>query len=717
MLAVEPPQNGERRVTVTKQAQLPIVYLAWHVPNQKSDDAAALELLSTILAGGRASRLYRDLVYQRQLALEAGGDYSYFSIDPNLFWFWATPMPGQTPEKLEAELIAHMERLKTEPLPTRSWRAQESDGGGLRLSGRLDPPARLDAGALRADRRVRAQGVVCGEDSGGHGRRPHAGGAHLVRARQEERRRPAAEVVMTRYLSTLGAAMLASGLAWAPAGAAPIAHREVLPNGIVLLVAERPAVPIVAVRVYMRAGSIYDPPDQAGLANLTGAVLTRGTAKRTGPELDSAIEFVGASLQAGASRDGLSVSLTAQKKDMTLGLDLLSEVVLTPAFPEAEVTRKVAEIQAAIKRSEEDPNTVAARALSRLIFQGHPYGLPIEGTRETVGRLTRDGVVKFYRERARPDATIVAVVGAVTVDEARREVMARLGSWARPTTPAPSAPTATSAGAGREETITRELSQATIMFGRQAIGQTDPEYFPLAVASYVLGGGSASRLYTRVREESGLAYSVYSWVSPWRHGASFAVSAQTRTVEVPKVVGMIREELARMAREPVADRELALAKQYLIGSFPLRLDTSGKVADFLVAIEERGVGLDYADRYKERIGKVTAADVQRVAAKFLPAAKLRPGHRRRREVSGLALTALLALLLAPPPLARAASFTLEPQQRSDALRVGAQSATREGPVRRRVAGGRTRPATRSRSSRRSTDSCWPRATRRSRTSA
>jgi zinc protease len=116
MLAVEPVQNGERRVIVKKQAELPIVYMAWHVPNQKSDDAAALELLSTILSGGRASRLYRDLVYQRQLALEAGGDYQYFSIDPNLFWFWATPMPGQSPEKLEAELSAHMERLKTEPV-------------------------------------------------------------------------------------------------------------------------------------------------------------------------------------------------------------------------------------------------------------------------------------------------------------------------------------------------------------------------------------------------------------------------------------------------------------------------------------------------------------------------------------------------------------------------------------------------------------------------
>ena len=116
VLALEPPQNGERRVIVKRQAELPIVYLAWHVPNQKSDDAPTLEVLSTILSGGRASRLYRDLVYQRQLALEAGGDYSYFSIDPNLFWFWATPMPGQTPEKLETELVAHMERLKTEPV-------------------------------------------------------------------------------------------------------------------------------------------------------------------------------------------------------------------------------------------------------------------------------------------------------------------------------------------------------------------------------------------------------------------------------------------------------------------------------------------------------------------------------------------------------------------------------------------------------------------------
>lgn len=417
-------------------------------------------------------------------------------------------------------------------------------------------------------------------------------------------------------MTTLRLALALVLLAAAPAAAAPLAHREVLPNGIVLLVAERPAVPIVAVRMLVRAGASFDPPDRAGLANLTGAVLTRGTAKHTGPELDSAIEFVGGSLEAGAGRDNLTASLRVLKKDLGLGLDLLAEVVLTPAFPQAEVTRKVAEIQAAIKRSEEDPGTLAARALSRLIYPNHPYGTPVEGTRESVGRLTRDDVARFHAERVRPDAAIIAVVGAVTVDEARREILARFGGWRRPAAPPAGVAEAAPGPPPREETVARDLTQSTIMLGRQAIRQTSPDYFPLVVASYVLGGGSASRLYSRVREEGGLAYSVYSYVSPSRYGAAFVVSAQTRTAEVARVKTILREELARMIREPVTDAELGLAKSYLIGSFPLRLDTSGKVADFASAVEELGLGLDYPDRYKERVGKVTARDIQRVAARY-----------------------------------------------------------------------------------------------------
>jgi zinc protease len=406
-------------------------------------------------------------------------------------------------------------------------------------------------------------------------------------------------------------------LAGAPAAAGPIAHREVLPNGIVLLVAERPEVPIVAVRVFLRAGSVFDPADKGGLANLTGSLLTRGTAKRSGAELDDAIEFVGGSLEAGAGRDGLNVSLSVLKRDFGLGLDLLAEVVMSPTFPESELTRKVAQIQAGIKRSEEDPNTVAARALSRLVYPNHPYGRPVEGTIESLGKLTRDDVVSFHRDHVRPDTTIIAVVGAVTVDEARRQVLARLGSWARPSPPPPGVGPAIASGQTRSETITKDLTQATIMLGRQAIRQIDPDYFPLGVASYVLGGGSASRLYARVRDEGGLAYSVYSYISPARYGATFVVGAQTRVGEVSKVNDILKEELARMVGGPVGEDELKLAKDYLIGSFPLRLDTTAKMADFIVAIEEQGLGLDYADRYKASVARVTAADVQRVAARFM----------------------------------------------------------------------------------------------------
>ena len=416
-----------------------------------------------------------------------------------------------------------------------------------------------------------------------------------------------------RLLAVVLAGLL---LAAVPVSAAPIAHREVLPNGVVLLVAERPGVPVVAVRAFTRAGAAFEPPDKLGLANLTGALLTRGTAKHTGPQIDEAIEFVGGSVEAGAARDGLTASLSVLKRDLGLGLDLLSEVVLSPTFPEAELKRKVAQIQAAIKRSEEDPNTVATRALSRLVFGSHPYAAPVEGTIASVGKLTRDDVVAFYRGHVRPDSSIIAVVGDVTVDEARREVLARFGSWPRPSTPMPPAPAMATPVPPRTEAIAKDLTQATIMLGRQGIRQVDPDYFPLAVASYVLGGGSASRLYSRVRDEGGLAYAVYSWVAPARYGAAFMLSAQTRVGEVNRVVDILRDELVRLARDPVTDDELRLAKDYLVGSFPLRLDTTSKVADFVVTIEEQGLGLDYADRYKAGVARVTAADVQRVAVRF-----------------------------------------------------------------------------------------------------
>jgi zinc protease len=391
----------------------------------------------------------------------------------------------------------------------------------------------------------------------------------------------------------------------------------VLPNGLVLLVAERPGVPIVAARVYVQsAGASFDPADAQGLANLTASLLTRGTSKRTAAEIDAAIEFVGGRLEAAAERDGLVAAVDVLRKDLALGLDLLADVVLAPSFPDAELTRKIKEIQAGIQRAEESPEGVAGRALRRLVFEPHPYAWPVDGTRASVGKLTRTDVVGFYRRQMRPDTTIVAMVGAIGVEEARREIAARFGGWSRPATALPTLGSGTGAPPPRRETIRRELAQSTILMGRQAIRQADPDYFPLAVASYILGGSASSRLYGRVRDEGGLAYSVWSDLAPARHGALLVVGAQSRTPEVPRVVDLLREEMGRLGREPVAGWELDLARSYLIGSFPLRLDTSAKVAGFITASEAQGLGLDYADRYRREMGRVTAADVQRVSARF-----------------------------------------------------------------------------------------------------
>ncbi|MFQ5828523.1 MAG: M16 family metallopeptidase [Candidatus Methylomirabilia bacterium] len=395
------------------------------------------------------------------------------------------------------------------------------------------------------------------------------------------------------------------------------AHREVLPNGIVVLIAERPAIPIVAVRAYVRAGSAFDPPDAPGLANLTAELLTRGTARRLGPELDEAIEFVGGSLGADAGRDGVTVSLSVLKKDLMLGLDLLAEVLREPLFPEEELTRKVKEIQAGIRASEEDPARVAVRELAGLVYRSHPYGHPVAGTEEAVGKLTRDQVVEFYRRHYRPDATILVIVGDVRRQEIIRELVSRFGRWTAPgrtpsiVLPAPSAP------AVQAHRIARELKQATVYLGRPAIPFDHPDYYPLRVASYILGGGSASRLYTTVRGKAGLAYSVWSYLSVGRYGAGLFVGLQTRIDGVSEALRLVEEELVRMGKERVSDSELALTKAYLTGSFPLRIDTSAKLAGLLVTVEELGLGLDYPERFQKRVEAVTTADVQRVAKRYL----------------------------------------------------------------------------------------------------
>ncbi len=209
------------------------------------------------------------------------------------------------------------------------------------------------------------------------------------------------------------------------------------------------------------------------------------------------------------------------------------------------------------------------------------------------------------------------MVGDVTRDEVRRELLARLGAWVALTAPRLVIPPTPASPPVESRVIHRDLTQATVSLARPGLRQDHPDYFSLMVANYVLGGGSASRLYTKLREERGLAYSVYSALGPGRYGASYFVGLQTRLDAVDEAVRLSREEMARMGREHVSPRELDLAKAYLIGSYPLRTDTSGKMAGLLVAVEEHQLGLDWPDRFKAGISRVTLADVKRVAAIYM----------------------------------------------------------------------------------------------------
>jgi zinc protease len=397
----------------------------------------------------------------------------------------------------------------------------------------------------------------------------------------------------------------------APGPAPALGTRLTLPNGVVVLVAERPTLPIVNVQVAVGAGAVLDPPDRAGLANLTAQLVTRGTRTRSALDIDRAIEFAGGSLDSDGGRDTSTVTLAVLRRDLDLGFDLLADVLTRPAFVESEVDRKRTEVIGAIRQSTQEPDTVAARALRRLAFPGHPYGQPVVGTEDSVGRITRDDVVAFYEANYRPETTLVAVVGAVSVAQVEAALARRLGTWAATGSPAPAPGLAPVRGAPATETIQRDITQAAVYLGLATVGRTHPDYYALSVAGHALGGGSSSRLYTRIREERGLAYSVFSDHVPGRFGGLFLVGFQSENGRLREVLALVREELVRLRRERLGDEELAQAKGYLVGSFPLRMDTNAKVTSLLLGVEYFGLGLDYPARYRLAVERVTADDVLR----------------------------------------------------------------------------------------------------------
>jgi zinc protease len=399
--------------------------------------------------------------------------------------------------------------------------------------------------------------------------------------------------------------------------AVPPVQRMVLPNHLILLISEDHSLPFATVQLLIDSGSKRDPSGQEGLAYLTVRGLLLGTSRRTVNAINEELDFMGASLNASAGRELATVNLRILKKDLDKGLDLLMEALTEPAFPGEEIRREVEKTLAAIQSAEDDPGEVAQKEFQKNLFVKGPYGHPVEGTKQSLPRLSREALEKFYRTYYHPNNSILTVAGDVKVEEVRTKILPRLMKWQMAKILKEPLP-ATFTKEPKTIKINRAITQANIIVGHQGVSRDNPDFYALTVMNYILGGGGfASRLMEEIRNKRGLAYSVASFFDAGKYPGSFQIVLQTKNSSAREAISIVLQQMERIRKEPVSEKELEGAKKYLIGSFPLRLDTQGRKASFLGQLEYYGLGLDYPERYPSLIQSVMRQDVLRVAQKYL----------------------------------------------------------------------------------------------------
>jgi len=246
-----------------------------------------------------------------------------------------------------------------------------------------------------------------------------------------------------------------------------------------------------------------------------------------------------------------------------------------------------------------------------------PYGHPVEGTKESVPRLTREAITEFFQTYYRPNNATLTVVGDITADELKARLFPHLETWA-PSKISEEVFNMTFEKERKTIKVDRDLTQANVILGHRGVSRSNPDYYAVTVMNYILGGGGfASRLVDEIRVKKGFAYAVDSFFDASKYPGSFQVSLQTRNANAREAIALSIQQMERIRKEPVSEKELEGAKKYLIGSFPMRFDTQAKMANFLTQVEYYGLGQDYPEKYLSLIQAVTRDDVLRVARTYL----------------------------------------------------------------------------------------------------
>jgi predicted Zn-dependent peptidase len=423
---------------------------------------------------------------------------------------------------------------------------------------------------------------------------------------------PRLALVVALLIAALPAA---AGVAGAQ-GKALSASRVQLPNGLTVLVRENPTAPVVAFSLMTRMGTRSENEGNAGISNFLQLMLVRGTTSKNGVEIIEAAERMGGSLDAYADVDHAEIAATALSRHWSDMLALVADVVLNPTIPEATAGAVKDFLLKQIRNRGDKPYDAGVDFIGRRLYGAHPYGWNPLGRRESVEKLTRDNLVAHYKRFYVPASMVLAVSGRVKADEVLARVRTLFGNMPEGYGPAPALPSPPPLETSRD-VIEVAGAQAQILMAGFGPQMVHPDFPAVKVLANVLGGGMSGRFFSELRDKQGLAYTTGALYPARIERPPFVAQIGTAPESAEKSEAALRAELARVQREQVGPEELNVAKAYLLGNLAMDRRTNARQAWYLATYEVAGVGFEFLDRYPDRVRAVTAADVQRVAQRYL----------------------------------------------------------------------------------------------------
>lgn len=398
---------------------------------------------------------------------------------------------------------------------------------------------------------------------------------------------------------------------------AEIAIQQVTsPGGVNAWLVEDHGLPFTALEIRFRGGTSLDAPDTRGAVNLMTALIEEGAGDLDAQGFAAARDALAAEFRFSAGQDSVAVSARFLTENRDKAVDLLRTALIAPRFDADAVERVRGQVLAGIRSDAKDPNAIAGRLFDAAAFGAHPYATPGDGTEASVAALTRDDILAAHKGALAHDRIYVAAVGDITAADLGALLDRLLGDL--PQTGAPLPGRADYALAGGVTVQDFPSPQSVVLFGHQGLKRADPDFFAAFVLNEILGGDRfTSRLMTEIREKRGLTYGVGTMLAPMDQAELMLGQLSTDNATVGQVIDLIRTEWSRLLTEGVTEAELASAKTYLTGSYPLRFDGNGPIANLLVGMQMEGLGIDYPLTRNDRINAVTRDDIARVAKRLL----------------------------------------------------------------------------------------------------